>query len=198
VAAALLRLNGPQRPERITISGHGEPTLHPQFPDVVTAIRRVRDKFAPGVRLAILSNSSTAGNPHVRKALEQLDERYMKLDAGDDALVRRVNATTIGMDRILDGLRCVRDIVIQAMFVRDGQGRIDNSTDLPVAMWIAAVSELRPRAVHVYTLDRAPAWPYLQAVPAPRLQEIARRARAAGLSAEAFTAPGAAAANGRR
>jgi hypothetical protein len=47
--------------------------------------------------------------------------------------------------------------------------------------------------VQVYSIDRAPAWPYLQAVPAQRLEEIARRARLAGLEADVFAAP----ANGR-
>jgi hypothetical protein len=46
-----------------------------------------------------------------------------------------------------------------------------------------------PRNVHVYTIDRAPAWPYLQPIPIGRLEEIARRARAAGPQAAVFAAP---------
>ena len=40
--------------------------------------------------------------------------------------------------------------------------------------------------MHIYSIDRAPALPFLQPVPLDRLQEIARRARAAGLDATAF------------
>jgi hypothetical protein len=85
------------------------------------------------------------------------------------------------------------DVVIQAMFVRDRLGRIDNAGDLAVSTWINALKSIRPRAVHIYTIDREPAWPYLQPVAAPRLLEIARRAQAAGLAAEAFIGSGAAA-----
>jgi len=70
--------------------------------------------------------------------------------------------------------------------VRDRLGRIDNATDLAVATWIAALRAVKPSAVHVYSIDRAPALPFLQPVPLDRLQEIARRAQAAGLSAVAF------------
>jgi len=57
-----------------------------------------------------------------------------------------------------------------------------------VAIWIAALSAIKPTAVHIYSIDRAPALPFLQAVPLERLQEIARRARAVGLNAIAFGA----------
>lgn len=175
-----------ERIDRITLAGNGEPTLHPQFAEVVAALRTVRDELAPTLPLAILSNSSTLDKADVVSGLSQLDERYMKLDAGDATILRRVNASPVPLPRIIDGLRHLPAIVIQAMFVRDRLARIDNASDLAVASWIEAVSQIRPLAVHVYTIDRTPAWPYLQPVPGPRLEEIARRARAAGLQADAF------------
>lgn len=177
-----------ERVDRITLAGNGEPTLHPQFPDVVAALRTMRDAVAPALPLAILSNSSTLDQPGVVEALNALDERYMKLDAGEAALFRRVNAAQVPFERVLDGLRRLEGIVVQSMFVKDRLGRIDNTTDLAIAQWIATVQGVGPRAVHVYTIDRAPAWPYLQSIPPTRLEEIGRRARAAGLSAEVFAA----------
>jgi hypothetical protein len=90
---------------------------------------------------------------------------------------------------VVAGLHHLDGIVVQSMFVKDRLGRIDNTTDLAVANWIATLQAIAPRAVHVYTIDRAPAWPYLQPIPAARLEEIGRRARAAGLQAEVFAAP---------
>lgn len=189
VAAALERLKQHgEKVDRLTLSGHGEPTLHPQFPDVVKAVLRVRDKMTPGVPLAILSNSTTLNSPAIVQALKRIDERYMKLDAGDATLLRRVNAATVPFNEIVDGLRGLPDIVIQTMFVRDRLSRIDNTGDLAVSAWIATLSAIRPARVHIYTIDRAPAWPYLQPVAADRLTEIARRVQAAGLPVEAFGA----------
>ncbi len=199
VGAALARLTRHPEPiQRLTLAGHGEPTLHPQFADVVDALLAMRDRCAPGVPLAILSNASTLASAPVAEAVSRIDERYMKLDAGDAALLRRVNAAMVPFDRLIESLRSLPGVAIQTMFVRDRMGRIDNSGDLAVATWINTVSSIHPRAVHIYTIDREPAWPYLQPVPAARLVEIAHRAQAAGLDAHAFVGTGHAAARDLR
>ncbi len=174
---------------RLTLAGNGEPTLHPEFGEVVSRLRTLRDDIQRGLPIAVLSNSSTLDRPGVVSALARVDERYMKLDAGDSAILRRVNATTLSVDQLVEGLRRVGDVVIQSMFVRDRLGRIDNAGDVAVAAWIGALKRIAPLRVQVYSIDRAPAWPYLQAVPAARLEEIARRAKAAGLEADVFAAP---------
>jgi wyosine [tRNA(Phe)-imidazoG37] synthetase (radical SAM superfamily) len=174
---------------RVTLAGNGEPTLHPEFGEVVNRLRALRDEVRKGLPIAVLSNSSTLDRPAVVSALDRLDERYMKLDAGDSAILRRVNATTMSVDQVVEGLRRLKDVVVQSMFVRDRLGRIDNAGDVAVAAWIGAVARIKPLRVQVYTIDRAPAWPYLQAIPSQRLEEIARRARAAGLETDVFTTP---------
>jgi len=174
---------------RLTLAGNGEPTLHPEFAEVVTRLRSLRDDTRKGLPIAILSNSSTLDRPGVVSALERLDERYMKLDAGDSAILRRVNAATVSVEQVIEGLRKLKNVVIQSMFVRDRLGRIDNAGDVAVAAWIGALTRIRPLRVQVYSIDRAPAWPYLQAVPAQRLEEIARRARLAGIETDVFSAP---------
>ncbi len=187
VAAVLPRLmGGRERLDHLTLAGNGEPTLHPLFREVVAELKAARDAFAPGLPIAVLSNSGTLDLPGVVEGLNALDERYMKLDAGETALLRRVNASTLPIEQILGGLKRLGNLVVQALFVRDRLGRIDNATDLAVATWIAALVSVKPSSVHIYSIDRAPALPFLQAVPIERLQEIARRAQAAGLTALAF------------
>ncbi|HEY3382005.1 MAG TPA: radical SAM protein [Vicinamibacterales bacterium] len=178
--------------DRLTLAGNGEPTLHPQFPAVVRDLLATRDAVAPGLPLAALSNSSTLDLPGVVGALNALDERYMKLDAGEPTILRRINAAQIPLDQIVAGLGRLKPFTVQAMFVRDRLGRIDNASDLAVALWIGTLQALHPMAVQIYSIDRAPAWPYLQAIPPARLEEISRRACAAGLTARAFGAGGAA------
>ena len=87
-------MTGRERLDHLTLAGNGEPTLHPQFAEVVAELRAVRDAHAPHLPIAILSNSTTLDLPGVAAALNVLDERYMKLDAGETALLRRVNAGT--------------------------------------------------------------------------------------------------------
>jgi wyosine [tRNA(Phe)-imidazoG37] synthetase (radical SAM superfamily) len=172
--------------DRLTLAGHGEPTMHPRFAEVVDALRVLRDKVVPGVPIAVLSNASTLERGDVRSALATIDERYMKLDAGDTKLLRTVNGSTMPVETIIQGLVALKHIVVQAMFVKDRTGRIDNATDLSVINWVVALQQIKPAAVHIYTIDRAPAWPYLQAVSVARLQEIANQVRRAGFPCEVF------------
>ncbi|MBI4475527.1 MAG: radical SAM protein [Acidobacteria bacterium] len=175
-----------ERIDRLTIAGHGEPTLHPEFEEVIDRLCALRDRWAPRVPLAILSNSTTAAWPAVRRALVRVDERYMKLDAGSEDLLRRLNGSLRPLSRIVDSLHHVPDVTIQAMFVRDGTGNIDNTTDKAVTDWLAALIRIHPTRVHLYTIDRDPAWPYLRRVSEPRLREIAERVQTAGIPAEVF------------
>jgi wyosine [tRNA(Phe)-imidazoG37] synthetase (radical SAM superfamily) len=175
--------------DRLTLAGHGEPTMHPKFKEVVHAIKKVRDDMAPGVPLTVLSNASTLERNDVRAALADLDERYMKLDAGDSASLRAVNGTVISFDQILKGLTMVPNIVVQAMFVKDRTGRIDNTGDLTIIRWTEALKKLKPQSVHIYTIDRTPAFPYLQPVPAARLREIQQRVKVVGIPCEVFGVP---------
>jgi wyosine [tRNA(Phe)-imidazoG37] synthetase (radical SAM superfamily) len=173
--------------DRITLAGHGEPTLHPDFPAIVDALCELRSERAPGAAVAVLSNSTTAAEPATRTALSRLDERYMKLDAGDQLTLRQVNACAVSVEHLVASLQALPSVVIQTMFVSDEQGRVGNTSVRAVAAWLEAVRSIRPDGVHLYTLDRAPAWPGFRPVPTAFLEEVAERVRAAGLRPLVFT-----------
>jgi wyosine [tRNA(Phe)-imidazoG37] synthetase (radical SAM superfamily) len=173
--------------DRITVAGHGEPTLHPEFAEISARLVEVRDRIAPGIRLAVLSNSTTAGVADVRRGLACYDDRYMKLDAGDPVTYARLNGGGSTLAKIVDGLRSLPSIV-QSMFVTDAAHQIDNATEAAVAAWLRTIQSICATAVHIYTLDRAPALGVLQPVPRRRLREIAEHVRAAGIRAEVFPA----------
>ena len=175
--------------DRLTVAGHGEPTLHPEFEEIVERLVDVRDRLAPALRLAILSNSTTAAWPGVRRALGMFDDRYMKLDAGDPITYAQVNGLGSSIGTIVDALRDLPRIVVQAMFVSDGKDRVDNAAEGAVNEWLGAIDAIQPSRVQVYTIDRPPAFQGLRAVPMRRLREIAERVRARDIPADvcAFT-----------
>lgn len=172
--------------DRLTLAGHGEPTLHPEFEEIVDRLIDVRDSLAPALRLAILSNSTTAAFPAVRRALSRVDERYMKLDAGDAITYAHINGLGTSLATVVDALRDLPHVVVQAMFVSDGAGRIDNTTEGALREWLGAIDQIQPSRVHVYTIARAPALPSLRGVPARRLREIAERVKARDIPADVF------------
>lgn len=172
--------------DRLTIAGHGEPTLHPEFDEITERLCALRDRVAPTLPIAVLSNSTTCMYADVRSGLRRLDERCMKLDGGDPITLRHLNGTRVPIDTIVDALIDLGPITVQSMFVSDVAGRIENIGEGAVNEWLAAIERIRPIGVQVYTLGRTPALPSLQPAPIRRLREIAERVRAAGIPAAVF------------
>ena len=156
----------------LTIAGNGEPTLHPDFLEFTSGLCALRDELYPGVRIGILSDSSQAHRPEIRQALDLLDERYMKLDAGRAETVAKINKPrgNFDFDRTLRALQSMQDIVVQSLFM---QGSFDNTLSEEVEEWIKAVNFVRPREVQVYTIDRGTPEPGLKKAGPALLREIA-------------------------
>ena len=137
----------------VTFSGNGEPTLHPQFGEIVDEVRKVKEKLAPGAKLAILSNSALVSRAEIREALGKLDVCFMKLDAGDETMFRRYNRPhkDIKYDEVIEGLKQLGEITIQALFAGGEHG---NYNDLHIKNWARKIDELKPSECHIYSLDR--------------------------------------------
>ena len=172
--------------DAITLVGNGEPTVYPDFPGVVAAVRQVERRLAPQARVGVLSNASTLLRPEIRQALMELDVRYLKLDAGDPETFELVNKPAPGVtfERVVEGLRLLPEMTLQSMFVN---GSIDNTRPEQIDNWIATVAEVAPTEVQVYSLARRPADRTLRPVPPERLQEIAARVQeATGIPSSVF------------
>jgi wyosine [tRNA(Phe)-imidazoG37] synthetase (radical SAM superfamily) len=165
----------PAPPDYLTFSGNGEPTLHPEFPEIVAGVIRLRDKACPQARVAILSNSSRLHLPEIKKAIEQLDDPIMKLDAGDPITLGRINRPAPGVtfETIMDGLASLPRLIIQSMVIC---GQVQNLEGEPHEAWLAALARLSPAAVQIYTAERPAAESGVELVPGDALEAVARRA----------------------
>ena len=65
----------------ITFSGNGEPTLHPQFAEIIDDTIALRDKYFPQVKISVLCNSTRLGDESVVAALRKVDNNILKLDS---------------------------------------------------------------------------------------------------------------------
>lgn len=172
--------------DSMTICGNGEPTLYPGLAEVIITATTLRQRYQPQARIAILSNSSTVGIPTVRAALELLDVKIMKFDAGSEAMFHQLNhpVAPVYMGEIVAGLKQLKDCYLQSCFV---QGRVTNADPDSVAMWVERVREIHPLAVQVYSLDREPADKRIERVGLTTLEWIANEVRwRAGVQAEVF------------
>lgn len=145
----------------ITFSGNGEPTLHPDFPQLVDGIRGLRDRWTPEARLAILTNATTLPRRAVLQAVAKIEAPIVKLDAGNEAIYKSLNRP-LGeprFEQIVESLAELRReigerLTLQTLFVH---GAVDNTVPEALGDWIACVDLVKPGRVQVYTLDRVPA-----------------------------------------
>lgn len=157
--------------DHITFCGNGEPTLYPQFKEMVQGVKQLRDQYFPDARLSILSDSTRVHVKSVREALELLDDRFMKLDAGTGEDYLKINRPLVEMDfdRMIEGLKSLKPLVLQSLFISKP---FDNTQGLAYQKWFNTVAKIQPEEIHVYTIDRPPADLKVKAAPKSRLLEI--------------------------
>ena len=162
-------------PQYITFSGNGEPTLHPAFDEIVDVVLAGKRRSGIDAKVAVLSNSTAVHLERVRRALQRLDVRIMKLDAGTDRGLKLINrpAPEVSLDEIVEGLRHLEDVTLQSVFV---EGEVSNTGEGDIEAWLERVREIGPRSIQVYSLENAPAMSTLTGVSAETLRAIARRA----------------------
>lgn len=164
----------PAPPDWITLSGSGEPTLHPRFGVVVERVLAARGDVTPSARVGVLSNGVRASVPAVREALLRLDARFLKLDPGPP---ERVNAVAIDRVALADSYRALRPVTVQAMVARGPDW--DGASEESLAAWLPLLTRADPAAVHLYSIARAPADPRVTNVPRERLLAVAAAIREA-------------------
>lgn len=173
-------------PDVITFAGNGEPTLHPEFAGIIDDTIALRDRFFPSARIAVLSNATQIGREDVFRALLRVDDNILKLDSVlDDRIVQLDRPRTPGFsfDRLLAGLkRFEGKLIIQTMFLKGVAGGrpVDNMSEPEIAGWLAALKEIRPQQVMIYTIDRETPVRGLRKASPEELEAIAARAREAG------------------
>lgn len=171
-------------PDVITFAGNGEPTLHPDFDRIIDDTLRLRDRYAPQTKVAVLSNATMIDREAVRGALSRVDRNILKFDSAIDETVRRINQPQNGrsVERTVGLLQLFRgELVIQTMLLRGEYAgrRIDNTTPEEVAAYLDALGRIAPREVMLYTIDRNTPADHLQKVSFEDMEAIAARLRAA-------------------
>jgi wyosine [tRNA(Phe)-imidazoG37] synthetase (radical SAM superfamily) len=176
-----------QEPDVITFAGNGEPTLHPDFRGIIDDCIKLRNKFFPKAKIAVLSNSTTITNPSVKDALLKVDMNILKLDSAFDLTINNHNQPRVNVrvDELIENLRKFNGkLIIQTLFLRGSfKGKtIDNSTPEEVSAWLEALDKIRPSEVMIYTISRdTPEGGSLNKVPVEELRQIAMKVEKLGI-----------------
>lgn len=145
--------------DSITFAGNGEPTLHPQFPQIINDVVLVRDLMLPDTKISVLTNATMLHRPEIVEALMLIDKPILKLDAGTDEVFNQINNPkgNYSIASIKSQLAKFRgELCIQTLFFKgeiDGV-IIDNSTEKEIDAWTKHIVDLNPKEVMIYSLDR--------------------------------------------
>lgn len=101
-----------ERPDVVTLSGSGEPTLYRPLGELIEGI-----KLRTRLPVAVITNSSLLAMPEVREELFRADIVLPSLDAADEEAFRRINRphARCELSRIIEGLE---------IFLKEYRGRV--------------------------------------------------------------------------
>ncbi len=177
-------------PDVLTFAGNGEPTIHPQFAEIIDDTTDLRNKYCPSAKVSVLSNATQITRPKVFDALCKVDNNILKLDTSDTEYITAVDRPNAAyhLHEIIEKMRDFNGhIIIQTIFLKgtvNGKN-LDNTGDRYVLPWIDTIKKIAPREVMIYTIDReTPQKGLLKATP-QELDRIVSMLQSEGIKATA-------------
>ena len=160
------------RPDCITLSGSGEPTLFAGCGELIKKIKQITD-----IPVAVITNGSMLSDKQVRSELLDADIVVPSLDAGDEEIFQKINKPAAGITfaQMLKGLIDFRSEFkkdkywLEVFFIADL-----NDDDEQVEKMAACIAKIRPDKIQLNTVTRPPA-DDVKPVKKERLAEIAKK-----------------------
>jgi wyosine [tRNA(Phe)-imidazoG37] synthetase (radical SAM superfamily) len=171
----------------ITFAGNGEPTLHPQFSEIISATIDLRNQYFPFAKVAVLSNATSIQRESILSALQKVDQNILKLDSGIQSTCLIINKPTGNFNilSLVQGLKSFNgNLIIQTLFLKGNYNGIpiDNTTETEVNEWLKIIKEIHPQQVMIYTLARDTPANNLEKIATSILKGIAKQVEYLGTS----------------
>jgi len=160
------------KPDYITLSGSGEPTLYSRLDELIAGIRAMTD-----VPVAVLTNGSLLWQEEVRRQLMDAHLVVPSLDAGHTSMFQAVNRPheSISFDQMLEGLIDFREEYYGEywleVFLLVGHTAVESE----VSRITQCVRRIKPDRVQLNTATRPTAEDYAVMVDRARMADIAGR-----------------------
>ncbi len=173
----------------ITFAGNGEPTLHPQFAEIIDDTIALRDKYFPKVKVAVLSNATMLASPKIVAALQKIDQNILKLDSAIESTINTINQplTRYKLETIVENLKQFNGrLIIQTLFIRGivKNKMVDNTTKEEIEMWLKLIQDIKPLQVMIYTIARETPLSDLEKISVAQLNEIALQVNKLGIGTQ--------------
>ena len=160
------------KPDFITLSGSGEPTLYAQIGRLIQRIKKITS-----IPIAVITNGSLLSLSKVRDSIKEVDLVVPSLDAGCSETFQMINRPyeDISFEQMLDGL-----IKFRQQF--NGQYWLEvfilagiNDSETEIQKLAECIRQIAPDKVQVNTISRPPAEAFAKSVNKETLTGIAKR-----------------------
>jgi len=160
------------KPDYITLSGSGEPTLYLRLNELISRIKDITD-----ILVAVLTNGSLLSLSEVRSALCLADMVVPSLDAGTDEVFQYVNRPhpDITFEKMLQGLIDFRREYTGKYWLEVFLIAGVTTPEAQIKKLSECIRLIRPDKVQVNTVTRPPAEAFAQPVPKKQIAALAAR-----------------------
>lgn len=170
----------------ITFAGNGEPTIHPDFSEIIEDTIKLRNQYFPQVKISVLTNATTLSNQKTIKALQKIELPILKLDSAYEETIKKLNQPlgNFSLAKLIKNLKDYNNkLIIQTLFVKGTYNgkTIDNTTEKEITAWLKLLKELSPEKVMIYTIARDTPVETLEKIPIEKLKEIAQKTENEGI-----------------
>ncbi len=178
--------------DAITFAGNGEPTIHPDFCNVMNDTVELRNNYFPTAKIVVLSNGTMTNNIEIRKAMTMADINMLKLDTGTEKTFLKLNnpLIKISLEEIIENYKKFNgNFTVQTLFTKANyKGEIiDNTHPDELISWLKILKILKPKLVTIYTIAREAPISEIEKISPGVLQQIAKKVEEAGLKAEIYS-----------
>lgn len=163
--------SSPMTIDTITLSGSGEPTLHPHLDLIIKEIKKIA--FAP---VALITNSSLLFKDEILEKVLKADVIIPSLDAPDPAVFQTVNRPdpSLTFDQLIDGLINLGKsqgprVWLEVLLLRginDAPGQIEK--------FGTYIEKIKPEKIQLNTVVRPPVEGYAEPLSYAQLKEVQR------------------------
>ena len=190
--ARLIELKKLQQPlDVITFAGNGEPTMHPEFPEIIDATIDLRNNYFPKVKIAVLSNTSLVQKKEIFESLHKVDLNILKIDSAFEDTCKLLNKPLghFNLNEIINNLKSFNGkLIVQTMFIKGiFEGiKFDNTSEDEITAWLEVIKKINPIQVMIYTIARSTPATGIEKIPLKKLKEIAEKLKLLGIKAGVY------------
>lgn len=163
--------------DTITFSGNGEPTLHPDFPEIIDFTLNLRNKYFKNAKISVLTNATRLEKESVTEALKKIENPILKIDSCSEDFIKLVDnpQAPYSLEKVLKSIESFNgNFILQTMFLRGVINgiKVDSTDKDLVDGWLNIVRKIKPREIMVYTLNRETPLKSLEKVSVEEMRRI--------------------------